>query len=203
MALKRKDVRAILDDNDTPIEERVGKVMAMHIETVDGLKDEIASLKTEAEKLKDAQTKLSELEAQQDKNKDWEAKYKAEHTAFESYKTEQTKAKDHAAKLEAYKPILKEAGINDSIAKLVITASGDIVDGITLEDGNIKDKDALIKTVKEKFAEYISNPDTKGANTQTPPSNSGGKKTRKEIESIKDSAELQKAIAENHELFGF
>lgn len=203
MALKRKDVYALFNDTDTPIEERVAKVMAMHIETVDGLKDEIASLKADAEKLKDVQTKLSELEAQQDKNKDWEAKYKAEHTAFESYKTEQTKAKDHAAKLEAYKPILKEAGISDSIAKLVIAASGDIVDGITLEDGNIKDKDALTKTVKEKFAEYISNPDTKGAHTQNPPDNSGGKKTKEEIMKIKDSVERQKAIAENHELFGF
>lgn len=74
----------------------------MHIETVDGLKDEIATLKADSEKRKDTQQKLSEL--------------------------------------EAYKPILKEAGIGDSIAKLIIAASDDIVDGIEIEDGNVKDR---------------------------------------------------------------
>lgn len=203
MALKRKDVRALFEDTDTSTEEKVAKLMAMHIETVDGLKDEIAALKADSEKLKDTQQKLSELEAQQDKSKGWEDKYKAEHTAFESYKAEQTKEKDKAAKLEAYKPILKEAGISDSIAKLIIAASDDIVDGIQIEDGNVKDKESVTKTVKERFADYIGMSGTKGAKTQTPPGNSGGKMTKEEIMKIKDTADRQKAIAENHELFGF
>lgn len=75
---------------------------AMHIETVDGLKDEIETLKADSEKRKDTQQKLSEL--------------------------------------EAYKPILKEGGIGDSIAKLIIAASDDIVDGTEIEDGNVKDR---------------------------------------------------------------
>ena len=146
---------------------------------------------------------MSELEAQLDKSKNWEDKYKAEHTAFESYKAEQTKAKDKAAKLEAYKPILKEAGISDSLAKLIIAASDDIVDGIQIEDGNVKDKDAVTKNVKERFADYIGMSGTKGASTQTPPGNSGGKMAKEEIMKIKETADRQKAIAENHELFGF
>ena len=41
------------------------------------------------------------------------------------------------------------------------------------------------------------------ANVSNPPGGEPGKMTKKEIMEIKDAGERQKAIAENHELFGF
>lgn len=54
MALKRKDVRALFENTDTSTEEKVAKLMAMHIETVDGIEIEDGNVKD-----KDAVTKTA------------------------------------------------------------------------------------------------------------------------------------------------
>jgi hypothetical protein len=65
MAFKRKDIRAILEDESLSVEERTARLVGLHMETVDALNDKIVSLQSDADKLKDAQTKLSDLEAKQ------------------------------------------------------------------------------------------------------------------------------------------
>ena len=71
------------------------------------------------------------------------------------------------------------------------------------EDGKIKDADKIVNSIKEDWSEFIVTETTKGADTETPPNNTGGKMTKEEIMKIKDSNERQKAISENHELFGY
>ena len=63
MAFKRKDIRVILEDESLSVEERTARLVGLHMETVDALNDQIASLKEDADKLKDTQTELSILKA--------------------------------------------------------------------------------------------------------------------------------------------
>lgn len=204
MALKRKDIRAIIGDESLSDEEKCAKIIAGHIETVDGLNDTITSLKTENEKLRESQQGFDDLKAKSEEGSKWEEKYKSEHKAFEAFKADQEKAASRGKRVEAYKTVLKESGISESLMDLVTAASGELIDGIELDDdGKIKDSDTLKGKVKDTFSKYISEPETHGADTKTPPKNTGKKMTKEEIFKIKDSTERQKAIAENHELFGF
>ena len=79
------------------------------------------------------------------------------------------------------------------------------VDSIELDDeGKVKDADALKKAIGEEWEDFIVQKETKGAQTATPPAGSGKTyKSKDEIMAIKDTQERQKAIAENHEMFGF
>lgn len=204
MAFKRKDIKAVLEDESLSVDEKTARLVGLHMETVDALNDQITALNSDSSRLKEAQKKLSELEAKQDADSKWEDKYKAEHAEFTAYKKAQESAAAKEAKTKAYKDILKDAGITDSLIGLVTAASGDDIDAIELDEkGSAKDADKIKATVRDKYAAYVSKENTNGTKTETPPENSGKKLTKEEIYKIKDSNARQKAIAENHELFGF
>ena len=98
----------------------------------------------------------------------------------------------------------KDAGLTEAgIAKAVKYAN---LAEIELDDkGDVKDAKNLIKSLRDEWPEHIAKASTNGAITSTPPSGSSGKtfKSKDEIMAIKDAGERQKAIAQNHELFGF
>ena len=73
------------------------------------------------------------------------------------------------------------------------------------DDGKLTDAKNIAKEMKTEWAELVTTQSTQGANVANPPSNNGGvsAKSKEEIMAIKDTAERQKAIADNHELFGF
>jgi hypothetical protein len=103
---------------------------------------------------------------------------------------------------DAYKEMLKEAGISEKRIPAVLRVAD--LSGVKLdEDGNIKDKDKLVESVKEEWSDFIQAKGAKGADTKTPPDNNGGTLTKDDILKIKDAGERQQKIAENHELFGF
>ena len=80
----------------------------------------------------------------------------------------------------------------------------EIIDGIVIKDGKVEKADELKKLIDTDYADYISKSNTEGTHTTTPPSNGGaGKLTKEEILAIKDTSARQKAINENHDLFGF
>jgi hypothetical protein len=70
------------------------------------------------------------------------------------------------------------------------------------KENNVKDADKVKESIKSEWADFITTTSSKGADTTTPPANTGGAKTKDEILAIKDPSERQAAIAENHELFG-
>ena len=72
------------------------------------------------------------------------------------------------------------------------------------EDGKITTAKDILAAVKEEWGDHIETTDKKGAKTSTPPKSTGGKAsmTRDDILKIKDSAERQRAILDNKELFG-
>lgn len=199
MALTRKMLKAMSIED-----EKIDQIIEAHTETVNALKEERDGYKEEAEKLPTVQKELDKAKeaAEKDDGKNpWKVKYDAIKEEFDNYKAEEQAKATKATKEEAYRALLKECGVSEKRINSVVKVAD--IDSIELDkDGNIKEADALKDSIKEEWGDFIPTEETKGAETSTPPGNTGGKMTREDILNIKDTAERQAAMAENHELFG-
>ena len=181
----------------------IDEIITAHTETVSGLKDELDkanTYKAKAEKLDSVEKELNDLKAEVAKNggKSYEALKKE----FDDYKANVAKKEARSLKEAAYKEVLKDAGIPEKHWAKILKYSD--VDGVELDDkGQIKTKADVLKSIKEEWSDHIETKGQNGAQTATPPAGNGGgtAKTKDEIMKIKDSAERQKAIAENLSLF--
>lgn len=188
--------------------EKIDQIIEMHTEVVNALKadrdaakEEASKYKADSEKLTGMEQELSDLKAKADKPDAYKEKYDKLKTEYDTYKGEITAKETRAAKSKAYRDMLKEIGVSDKRLDSVMKVVD--VNSIELEDGKIKDVDELKESAKNEWADFIVSTGVIGANTPTPPSNTGGAKTKEEILNIKDTSKRQAAIAENHELFGF
>ena len=205
MALTRKQLSAMGIEA-----EKIEQIIEAHTETVSGLKDQITKLegdlskaKEEAGKLAAVQKDLDALQAQvAEDEKAREGKdYDALKQEFDDYKAEVKRKAERTAKEDAYKAILKDAGIPERHFAKILKYSD--VDGVELDDkGEVKAKKDILKAVKEEWSDHITTEETQGTESHNPPAVSKPTKTKEEIMKIKDSAERQKAIAENATLFG-
>lgn len=196
----RADIRKILGEAHT--EEIENQIMALHLGVVDAIKDELSKAKADADKLPEVQAELDKLKEGKSNDNSYKAKYEKEHSDFEKYKAEQAAKDTKAEKTAKYRDLLKRAGVADKRLDAVLKVSD--IDGLKLDkDGNIEDSDRLIASIKSDWSDFVVKEESKGANTDNPPANGGTKMTKAEIIAIKDAAERQKAIAENHNLFGF
>lgn len=211
MALSRKMLKAMSIEDD-----QIDQIIEAHTESTDALKADRDKYKEEAEKLPSLQKQIEslkkdivdlegerdDLQKQVDENGSYKEKYENEHNAFEDFKKGVDAKAEEAKKAEAYKGLLKEAGVSDKRidAIMKVTQVGDIeLD----EEGKVKGSDKIVENIKSEWSEFIVTETTKGVKTEEPPKNTGGKMTKEEIMKIKDSNERQKAIDDNHELFGY
>ena len=207
MSLKRSTLSAMGIEAD-----KIEEIIKAHAETVTALNEQIDTAKAETEKYKAEAEKVPtlqkeldtlkaqvEADAKERKGKDYDALKKE----FDDYKAEQERKAVRASKEAAYKEILRDAGIPEKHFAKILKYSD--VDGVELDDkGKITTAKDILKEIKEEWADHIEQTQTQGAVTPTPPAQTGGTgKTREEIMKIKDRNERQKAIAENHELFGY
>lgn len=205
MALSRKQLSAMGIEAD-----KIEQIIEAHTETVSGLKDEISKLegqlenaKAEAGKLTGVQKELNDLKAQvaADEKAREGKDYDALKQEFDDYKAEVKRKAEHTAKEKAYRAILKDAGVPERHHDKILKYSD--VDGVELDDkGEAKAKKEILKAVKEEWGDHIPTEETHGAESHNPPTGGKPTKTKEEIMKIKDSAERQKAIAENASLFG-
>lgn len=191
--------------------EKIDQIIEMHTEVVDAIKSErdtakedAKKYKADADKLADVEKELNTLKENSDKPDSYKEKYDKIKKEYEDYKTAQVSKETKAAKSKAYREMLKEIGIADKRIERVMKATEPDIDAIELDDnGTIKELDELKKKVKEEWSDFIVSEGKKGADTATPPSNTGGSKmTKEQIEGIKDTAARQQAMLENAELFG-
>ena len=196
MALTRKMLKAMGIE-----EEKIDQIIEAHSETVDSLKADRDNYKKDADQLKSVREELDELKSKGDDG--WKEKHDKLKGDFDTYKKDVEAKETHGKKVEAYKTILKDAGLSEKgIEKAVKYAEWDKIE---LEaDGKVKGASDHIKAVKEEWAEYVTTTTTTGAKTSTPPANNGGKtgKTKEEIMAIRDPAVRQAEIAKNPEAFG-
>jgi len=180
-------------------EEQINAILDAHLETVNGLKEQIEKYRKDAEALPGVQAELKEAK-EAAKNSGDAAKIQK---AFDEYKAEVEAKEAKAAKESALRKIAKDAGLTEAgIAKAVKYAD---YNGLELDEkGELKDAKAIIKSLKEEWPEHIAKETKSGAETSTPPGNKGndGKYSSKdEIMKIKDPVQRQKAIGENLALF--
>lgn len=198
----RSEIRAILGEAFT--DEISDKLTALHRSIVDPLKDERDDLKKQAEKLKVDAEKLPAVqqELEELKSGDYKAKYEKAHDEYEAYK-KQVAHDAEAAKIErAFRALLKDEHISDKRHDAIVRVTD--FSGMKLDkDGNLENADAQRKAIQDAWGDFRVTQGTTGANVATPPATGTAKPTKEEIMAIKDDGARQKAIAENHQLFGF
>lgn len=211
MALTNANVKEILSKagvDSENMKEAVNAIIDGHTTSIEALREERDSYKEQAQKADDlakqlekAQKDLKEATSDEAEEK-YKTKYEMLKDEFKEYKKEIQEKATKESKAKAYKEILKEAGISEKRIESVLKVSD--VDSIEFDDdGNVKDKDELLKGIKEEWSDFIQTADVQGAKTENPPSNTGGNKTltKDDIMKVKDTSERQKLIKENIELF--
>lgn len=199
MALTRKFLTAMGIEAD-----KVDEIINAHVEVVDALKTERDQYKADAEKLPAVQAENEQLKANAKGNNEdsYKVKYEAIKEEFEEFKNNITAKESKAKKTDAYRQLLKDAGVLEKRIDAVMKVSN--VDDIEFdEDGKIANADKLTESIKSEWADFIVVKSEKGANVSNPPANNGkATKTYEEIRAIKDPVERQNAMAENPALFG-
>lgn len=189
MALKRADIRKILENAETSNDDKAKAILdALHEET-DALRDELDTEKNArvaAEKERDAANSGKQTAEQ----------------ALTDYKTKQTAKESRAAKESKFRELLKSAGVLDKYADRVVRLSGEDIDKLELDDkGEVKDAKKHADSLKADWSDFVGTTTTTGAKVDTPPTNTGSKMTKDQIFAIKDAGERQAAIAANADLF--
>lgn len=197
MALTRKFLRAL----DIP-EDKVDEIIGEHAAALENIKTERDTLKAASGDLAKAQAEITRLTGELEKaqkNSGDAAKVQAD---FDAYKNEVEKEKANAGKLKAVREVLRGAGVQrEEFIDLLLGKVN--LETVEIEGDAVKDPEKLISPLKNSYSGCFAAIKTEG----TPPAptikGGGGGMSKADILKIKDASERQKAIAENHELFGF
>jgi predicted nucleic acid-binding Zn-ribbon protein len=167
MAFARKNLKAMGLEDDT-----VDAIIDMHREVVDGIKEKADKYKAAADKLAEAEKTIEDLKKQVEGVDSYKEKYEKEHKDFEAYKKNIDAEKTKAKKSEAYKAVLKEAGVSEKRYDAILRLTD--LDKVELDDeGKIKDSAKVVEDVKKEWSDYIVKTEEHGAGTETPPAGAG------------------------------
>lgn len=165
MAFTRKYLAALGIEAD-----KVDEIITAHAEVVDALKADRDKYKADAEKLEGVQKEVDDLKAKN--GDDWKGKYEQVKKEFDEFKTATNNKEVRQKKAEAYRQLLKEAGVSEKRLESVLKVSD--IDGIELDDaGKIKDAKTRTENIKTEWADFIQTEQKKGADTNTPPTGQG------------------------------
>ena len=164
MALTRKLLRSMgIED------EKIEQILEAHAETVDALKEQRDQYKADAEKLPEVQRQLDELREAGDDG--YEAKYNAEHKAFEDYKAQVAAEKIAAEKTALYRQLLVKNGVDEKRLDAILRVTD--MSKMTVKDGKLEGEEDLSKSIKSEWEGFISGKKTKGAEVDNPPKDGG------------------------------
>lgn len=176
----RAALRKIFEGAEIEVPKDVlGQICELHTSSMDNLPETIKELKSKlktAEQERDAAKAKVPVEGEETVSK---AEYDKLKGDFDTYKKDVEAKETHGKKVEAYKTILKDAGLSEKgIEKAVKYAEWDKIELET--DGKLKGASDHIKAVKEEWAEYVTTTTTTGAKTSNPPANNGNSGVTKE-----------------------
>lgn len=190
MAFTREFIRRAAKDSGVEIpKEFEDALVSEHLSARDAYADG---------QVKDALEKNKPVDAPKVKDTEEYKKLKQE---FDDYKAEVSGREAKAAKERAARAFFEGKGITGKSLDIAIRGCGAEIDALELEDGKIKDASALDALVKDTYSGLVSTTVTRGAQTANPPANNGTAKTKEQIMGIKDTAERQREIAQNLDLF--
>lgn len=184
-------------------DEQVDSIIEAHLDSVNALKAEAEKFKGDSEKLAEVQKELDTLKAKGDDG--YKEKFEKAQKELDDFKADVT-AKETKAKTEkAVREYYESKNIKGKSLDIAMRGSaGEIASAKLDANGKLTDTKALDDLVSGMFSGLVSQTETTGARTETPPANVGNKsqKTKEEIINIKDAGERMQAIAENPQLFG-
>ena len=193
MAFGRKWLAEVLQGEKTSA-EKVDEIMNEHIAVTNALKEDRDSYKEAADKLPEVQKELEKLQGEAEK-------FAEERKSFEDYKNKVEQEAESNQIKAAYREMLKSEQYSDKWADRILESTD--FRKMKLENGKLADEKELRKAVNEKWSDVKSIVTERGAQVDKPPQTGKARMTKEEIFAIKDTTQRQKAIAENHELFGF
>ena len=162
MALTRKLLKGMgLTD------EQVDTIIEAHTDTVDGLKEQVKTYKSDAEKLPNVQKELDDLKAAGDGG--WEEKAKDFEKKYNDLVAENKNKETKAAKESAAKAFFESKGITGNSLEIAMRGSSAEIAALDLDGEKIKDSSALDALVNGTFKALVSTTTTKGANIPNPP----------------------------------
>lgn len=201
MAFTRKFLTALgIED------EKVDEIINAHTDVTNSLKEERDKFKAQAEQSQVAEEKLEAVQKELDELKNgsdpYEAKFNELKGEYDKFKADVEAKELTAKKADAFRDLLRGAGIADKRVETIVKASPEAIDKLEFaDDGKVKDEKDLTDKLKTEWADFIVQTETKGSNTATPPTNTGGGMSKEEIMAIKDGNARRKAIADNIALF--
>ena len=180
MALTRKALKAMgLTD------EQVDSIVEMHTETVEALKEQRDQYREDAEKLQEVQTEYDQLKAEVKENdgkNPFEVKYNALKEDFEKYKADTAEKETARQTKEAYKELLKSAGISEKRIDSVLRVTD--LKALKLDsEGKLEDADKLTDSIKTEWSDFIQTEGAKGADVPNPPA----KETHADLDKLSDA----------------
>lgn len=185
MAFTRKFLTALGIEDD-----KIEQIIDAHTEVTNALKKERDALQEKADtvdeaqkELKKAQKKLKEYEDAESGESSWQSKYEAEKTAKEKaekdladYKADVEAKETLASKQNAYKALLRDAGVSDKRFDSIVKVTD--FEKIELdENGKIKDSANVTENIKTEWGDFIQKKSEEGAKVGNPPTNNGGNGT--------------------------
>lgn len=196
MALTRKMLKGM-----SLTDEQIDTIIEAHSESVDALKDERDKYKEQAgefesqkKQIEDLQKQIKDFEAGKSENDSYKEKYESTKKEYDDYKKGVDAENLKRNKTEAFKGLLKEIGISEKRIGSVVKVSD--IDAIKLDkDGKIEDAENLTKSLKEEWSDFIVTEGSKGAKTENPPTNNGGKDTN-------DHYALKRVTQQRENLYG-
>ena len=195
MALTRKMLTAL----EIPADKQ-DEIINAHLETVNAVKEERDSFRADAERLTEIQRQLDEAKAKIEQAETTETVPKAEYyqlkSEYEEYRNGIEAQQARAAKENAFRSLLKAAGVSEGRMDAIIRVSD--IDGLELdENGNAVDAEQRTESIKTEWADFIPTTVVRGAQTAKPPvQNHAAIRSKSDIMNIADAAERQAAWAE-------
>ena len=189
MALTRKLLRSMGIEDD-----KIDQIVEAHAETVSALKDERDSYREAAEALPGVQKELDELKARPDDG--YREKWEREHADFEAFKEKTAKADSEREKRALYRRLLQEAGVDPKRIDSVMRVAD--LSEVAVEDGKLKDAEALSESVKKEWSDFIVQTGTKPAKVDDPPAG-GDDPAKREPHSIAEAMRQRMAAGAAHE----
>ena len=190
MALKRADIRKILENAETSNDDKAKAILdALHEET-DALRDELDTEKN------------ARIAAEKERDAANSGKQTAEQ-ALTDYKADISAKTTKAAKAAKCRELLKQAGVLDRYIDDIVNDSkkGEgFINALELDaKGEIKDAAKQLDKVKTEFGDKIATKTTKGAQVDNPPTNNSGV-SKEDFEKMSLDARI-KLKNENPELY--
>lgn len=175
MSITRKALVAMGIEN-----EKAEQLLDMHLETVNGLKEVITSLKTENERIPTLSDELKQLKALKEQSDDYKAKYESEKSEFENFKKKLEIEKTDEAKKKAYRDLLEKNNIRKDKMDLIMRTVR-LSDLNLQEDNTLENSEELNKSILKDWSDFVEHTAVKGTNAANPPISTVRSFTREDI----------------------